>query len=70
MKFFGLSCLLKLNVLTFWGMCGCIYMLSNELIPWSGHFRYFCLIGKLIQSLITTVENLYAAYSGKKYVAA
>lgn len=34
---------------------------------WS--FQIF-LIGKLIQSLITTVENLYAAYSGKKYVAA
>lgn len=57
-------------------MCVCIYLVmsyiyvfSNELILWSGHFRYFCLIGKLMQSLITTVENLYAAYSRKKYVA-
>lgn len=52
-------------------MCVCvyIYLISNELILWSGHFRYFCLIGKLMQILIT-VENLYAAYSGKKYVAA
>lgn len=48
----------------------CIYMFSNELLLWSGHFRFFCLIGKLMQSLITIVENLYAAYSGNKYVAA
>lgn len=38
-----------------------IYVFSNELILWSGHFTYFCLIGKLMQSLITTVEILYAA---------
>lgn len=46
-----------------------ICVFSNELILWSGNFRYFRLIGKLMQSLITTVENLYAAYSRKNYVA-
>lgn len=80
MKFFGLSCFLKLSVLTFERVCVCVYIcmfsnelyicvFSNELILWSGNFRYFRLIGKLMQSLITTVENLYAAYSCKNYVA-
>lgn len=74
MKLFGLSSLLKLSVLILGGVslgvCVYIYMFSNELILWFGHFRYFCLIGKFMQSLITTVENLYAACSSKKYVAA
>lgn len=65
MKFFDLSCLLKLSVLLTMVL---IYMSSNELILWSGHFRYFCVRGKLLQSLIATVENLYRVYSGKKYV--
>lgn len=58
MKFFDPSCLLRLTVLLTVVLIY-IYIHTNtytHLILWPGHCKYFCLMGKLLQSSIAAVE--------------